>query len=272
MWTMTPSSYYKSSVSLCQTNSSSRSQDLNLGFPTKATTIANLSCAIYHWLHQQALNDAISVLPGQPWLLTWLVQITKQQCATVWQIGKMNEWHMALHWSLCNISILIQASNPAPIITSLNTFTHDVDYFAMALYTINAWLTTLALNLHRLETAINIQEIWLQELWVLITRVEHTVVECMLLVEEHLPDHDDLIIICNLPSTLGQITLLTECTASEDLGYNILHCVNSLAYNLIWLAIPCPASAPAPGLAVLLLPPRVEFAPSHVQSELIECP
>ena len=31
---MTTSSYYKSSVSLCQTNSSSRSQDLNLGFPT----------------------------------------------------------------------------------------------------------------------------------------------------------------------------------------------------------------------------------------------
>ena len=61
------------------------------------TTIANLSHAIYHQLHQQALNDAIAALPGPPWLLTWLAQITKQQHATVRQIGKMNEWHMALH-------------------------------------------------------------------------------------------------------------------------------------------------------------------------------
>ena len=124
------------------------------------------------------------MLPGPPWLLTWLVQIAKQQRATVQQIRKMNKWHMALHQSLCNISILIQASNPAPIITSLNAFTCDV------------------------ETAINggydcSQEIWLQELQVLIMRVEHTMVECMLLVEDRLPDHDDLIIIRNLPSTLG---------------------------------------------------------------------
>ena len=49
----------------------------------KATTIASLSCAVYHQLHQQALNDAISVLPGPPWLLTWLVQITEQQHTTV---------------------------------------------------------------------------------------------------------------------------------------------------------------------------------------------
>ena len=63
----------------------------------KATAIANLSCAVYHRLHQQALNDAIAMLPGPPWLLTWLAQIAKQQRATVQQIGKMNEWHMALH-------------------------------------------------------------------------------------------------------------------------------------------------------------------------------
>ena len=103
----------------------------------KATAIANLSCTIYHQLHQQALNDAIAALPGPPWLLTWLVQIAKQQHATVRQIGKMNGWHMALHCSLCNISISIQASNPAPIITSLNAFTCDVDHFAAALYNID---------------------------------------------------------------------------------------------------------------------------------------
>ena len=79
----------------------------------KAATIANLSCAIYHRLHQQALNDAVAMLPGPPRELSWLAQITEQQCTTVQQIGKMNEWHMALHQSLLNISISIQASNPA---------------------------------------------------------------------------------------------------------------------------------------------------------------
>ena len=186
------------------------------------------------------------------------MQITEQQHTTVRQIGKMNKWYMALHQLLCNIFILIQASNPAPIIMLLNAFTHDVDHFAAALYNIDGHLTTLADNLHGLETAINggydhIQEIWLQELQALITRVKHTVVECMLLAEDRLPDHDDLVIICNLPSTLRQITSLTECTASEDLGYNILHHVNSLANNLIGPTIPCTTSAPAPGLTVLLL-------------------
>ena len=103
----------------------------------KAAAIANLSCTIYHQLHQQALNDAIAVLPRPPWLLSWLVQIAEQQCATVRQIGKMNDWHMALHRSLRDISILIQASNPAPIIMSLNTFTRDADHFAAALYNID---------------------------------------------------------------------------------------------------------------------------------------
>ena len=86
----------------------------------------------------------------------------------------------------------------------------------------------------------------------------------MLLAEDRLPDHDDLITIRNLPSVLGRITSLTEHTASEDLGYTILHCVNSLANDLIGPTIPRPASAPAPGLAVLTLPPRVEFPASHV--------
>ena len=63
----------------------------------KAAAIANLSHAIYHQLHQQALNDAVATLPGPPWLLTRLVQIAKQQRATVRQIGKMNKWHMVLH-------------------------------------------------------------------------------------------------------------------------------------------------------------------------------
>ena len=167
----------------------------------KAATIANLSHAVYHQLHQQALNDAISALPGPPWLLSWLAQITKQQHTMVWQIGKMNEWHMVLHQSLCDISILIQALNPTPIITSLNTFTHNVDHFAVALCNIDRCLTTLTDNLQALETAINggydrFQEIWLQELWVLITRVKHTVVKCMLLAKDWLPNHDDLIIIC----------------------------------------------------------------------------
>ena len=81
----------------------------------------------------------------------------------------MNEWHMALHQSLHDISILIQASNPTPIITSLNTFMQDVDHFAATLYNIDTQLTTLASNLHGLESAINggydcFQEIWLQEL------------------------------------------------------------------------------------------------------------
>ena len=49
----------------------------------KAAAIANLSHAIYHRLHQQALNDAVAALPGPPWLLSWLAQIAKQQCATV---------------------------------------------------------------------------------------------------------------------------------------------------------------------------------------------
>ena len=49
----------------------------------KATTIANLSCAIYHRLYQQALNDAVAALPGPPWLLSWLAQIAEQQRATV---------------------------------------------------------------------------------------------------------------------------------------------------------------------------------------------
>ena len=86
----------------------------------------------------------------------------------------------------------------------------------------------------------------------------------MLLAKDWLPDHDDLITIRNLPSVLRQITSLTERTASEDLGYTILHCVNSLANDLTSPTIPRPASAPAPGLAILTLPPRVEFPVSHV--------
>ena len=103
----------------------------------KAAAIANLSLAVYHRLHQQALNDAIATLPGPPWLLSWLAQIAEQQHATVRQVGKMNEWHMALHRSLCDISVTIQSSNPTPIITSLNAFTRDVDHFAVALYNID---------------------------------------------------------------------------------------------------------------------------------------
>ena len=81
----------------------------------------------------------------------------------------MNKWHMALHRLLHNISILIQASNPAPIITSLNAFTHDVDHFVAALYNIDGQLTALADNLQRLENTIDggydhFQEVWLQEL------------------------------------------------------------------------------------------------------------
>ena len=94
----------------------------------------------------------------------------------------------------------------------------------------------------------------------------------MLLAEDRIPDHDDLITIRNLPSVLGRITMLTECTASEDLGYTILHCVNSLANDLIGPTIPRPVSAPAPGLAVLTLPSRVEFPASHAQDEPLDVP
>ena len=86
----------------------------------------------------------------------------------------------------------------------------------------------------------------------------------MLLAEERLPHHDDPTVIHNLPFILRQITLLTECMASEDLGHNILHHVNSLANDLISPTIPCPALAPTPGLAVLMLPSWVEFASSHI--------
>ena len=92
----------------------------------------------------------------------------------------------------------------------------------------------------------------------------------MLLAEDRLPDHDDLITIWNLPSVLRQITSLTEHMASEDLGYTILHHVNSLANVLISPTIPRPASAPAPGLAVLTLPPWVEFPASHVQNNPLD--
>ena len=86
----------------------------------------------------------------------------------------MNEWHMALHRLLHDISIMIQTSNPTPIITSLNTFSQDVDHLAADLYSVNGQLTTLAENLQGLENAINggyncFQEIWLQELQALIT-------------------------------------------------------------------------------------------------------
>ena len=103
----------------------------------KAAAIANLSRAVCHRLHQQALNDAIAALPGPPWLLSWLAQIAEQQRATVRQIGKMNEWHMTLHRLLHDIAIATQAANPTPIITSLNAFTRDVDHFAAALYNVD---------------------------------------------------------------------------------------------------------------------------------------
>ena len=83
------------------------------------------------------------------------MQIAKQQRATVRQIGKMNKWHMVLHQSLCDISISIQALNPAPIIMSLNAFTCDVDHFATALYNIDGQLTALTDNLQRLENAVD---------------------------------------------------------------------------------------------------------------------
>ena len=97
-------------------------------------------------------------------------------------------------------------------------------------------------------------------------------VKHMLLAEHRLPNHDDLITIQNLPSVLRQITSLTECTALEDLGYTILHCVNSLANDLMGPTIPRPALVPAPGLTVLMLPPCVEFPASHVRDKPLDVP
>ena len=88
-------------------------------------------------------------------------------------------------------------------------------------------------------------------------------VECMLLAEDWLPNHNNLVTIRNLP--LFRM-------ASEGLGYTILHHVNSLANDLISPTIPCPTSAPAPGLAILMLPPWVEFPASCVQDEPLEVP
>ena len=152
-----------------------------------------------------------------------------------------------------------------------------MDHLAADLYSINGQLTTLAENLQGLENAINggydrFQEIWLQELQVLITRVEHNIIEQMLLAEEHLPTLGDLTIIRNLPSNLSLIMSCMERMVSKDLAYNILHCVNSLANNLIGPSIPRPASAPAPALAVLSLPPRVEFPSSHIRNEPADFP
>ena len=65
---------------------------------------------------------------------------------------------------------------------------------------------------------------------------------------------------------------LTECMASEDLGYTILHHINSLANDLISPTIPRPALAPTPGLAVLTLPPRFEFPTSRVRDKPLEVP
>ena len=59
---------------------------------------------------------------------------------------------------------------------------------------------------------------------------------------------------------------------SEDLGYTILHRINSLANDLSAPTIPHPASAPAPGLAILTLPPQVEFPASHVRDEPLDVP
>ena len=63
-----------------------------------------------------------------------------------------------------------------------------------------------------------------------------------------------------------------ERMVSEDLAYNILHCVNSLANNLIGPLIPHPALAPVSNLATLLLPPWVEFASSHICNEPVDFP
>ena len=49
---------------------------------------------------------------------------------------------------------MIQTSNPAPIIMSLNTFSQDKDHLAANLYSVNGQLTTLAKNLQGLENAI----------------------------------------------------------------------------------------------------------------------
>ena len=94
----------------------------------------------------------------------------------------------------------------------------------------------------------------------------------MLLAEDHLPTPSDLTIIQNLPSNLSLITSCMEQMVSEDLAYNILHCVNSLTNDLIGPSIPRPASVPTPGLAMLLLPPWVKFPSSYVQNEPADFP
>ena len=84
-------------------------------------------------------------------------------------------------------------------------------------------MTTLADNLQGLETAINggydhFQEIWLQELRALITRVEHTVVEHMLLAEDQLPNNDDLVIIhVVITSVRGQMILILNNNDSAEM-------------------------------------------------------
>ena len=110
---------------------------------------------------------------------------------------------------------MIQASNPTPIITSLNAFSQDTDHLAADLYSVNGRLTTLAENLQGLENAINggynhFQEVWLQELRALITRVKHNVVKHMLPAEEHLPTPGDLTTIQNLPTNLSLIISCME--------------------------------------------------------------
>ena len=97
----------------------------------------------------------------------------------------------------------------------INAFTRNVNHFAAALYNIDGQLTALADNLQKLENAIDggydrFQEVWLQELQALITRAEHTLVKCMLLAKDQLPNHDDLITIWNLPLILRRITSFTE--------------------------------------------------------------
>ena len=56
---------------------------------------------------------------------------------------------------LRDIAISTQATNPTPIITSLNAFTRDVDHFAAALYNIDGRLTALTDNLQRLENTVD---------------------------------------------------------------------------------------------------------------------
>ena len=84
-------------------------------------------------------------------------QTTVCYCLTDWKDEQMayGAAPNATRYLHLDISILIQASNPTPIITSLNTFTHDVDHFVAALYNIDGQLTTLANNLQRLENAID---------------------------------------------------------------------------------------------------------------------